>query len=261
MSNQWVRFAQGGKVSFGTVEGTRVRVCEGDMFAGAQPTEQLLPLEGLQLLAPCVPGKVLALWNNFHALGARLNLPVPAEPLYLIKSPNSYLAPGGVIRKPACDGKVVFEGELGIVIGKTASAVTERQALDHVFGYTCANDVTVADILHRDASFPQWVRAKGFDTFCPFGPVIATGLDAGKLVVRTLLDGQVRQDYPISDMRFPVQRLVSLISQDMTLFPGDIILCGTSIGVGSMKPGSTIEVEIAGIGRLTNSFQPLEALQ
>ncbi|MEO7549354.1 MAG: fumarylacetoacetate hydrolase family protein [Ramlibacter sp.] len=255
MSNHWVRFTEGDAVRFGTLEGERVRVCEGDMFAGAAPTDRLLSLSQVTLLTPVQPTKVLALWNNFHALGAKLNLPVPAEPLYLMKAPNSYLAPGGTIRKPACDGKVVFEGELGIVIGKTCAGVAQRHALDHVFGYTCANDVTVADILHRDASFPQWVRAKGFDTFCPFGPVVATGLDPEKLVVRTLLNGEVRQDYPISDMRFPVQQLVSLISQDMTLYPGDIILCGTSLGVGSMKPGSSIEVEIAGIGTLSNRFE------
>ncbi|RZJ26454.1 MAG: FAA hydrolase family protein [Haliea sp.] len=255
MSNHWVRFTDGDAVRFGTLEGDRVRLCKGDMFAKPVPTDTLLPLAQVTLLTPVQPTKVLALWNNFHALGAKLNLPVPAEPLYLIKSPNSYLAPGGTIRKPACEGKVVFEGELGIVIGKTCSRVAERHALDHVFGYTCANDVTMADILHRDGSFPQWVRAKGFDTFCPFGPSVATGLDPESLVVRTLLNGEVRQDFPISDMRFRVPTLVSLISQDMTLYPGDIILCGTSVGVGSMKPGSSIEVEIAGIGRLSNRYE------
>ena len=132
--------------------------------------------------------------------------------------------------------------------------MSEASALEHVFGYTCANDVTVADILNRDASFTQWVRAKGFDTFCPMGPVVATGLDPSTLTVTTLLNGEVRQNYPISDMRFSVQQLVSLISLDMTLNPGDVILCGTSIGVGSMKPGSLVEVEIGGIGRLGNRF-------
>jgi 2-keto-4-pentenoate hydratase/2-oxohepta-3-ene-1,7-dioic acid hydratase in catechol pathway len=255
MPKHWVRFADGGAVRFGMLEGERVRVCEGDMFAGAFPTDKLLPLEGLRLLAPVAPTKIIALWNNFHALGEKLSLPVPAEPLYLIKSPNTYLGPGETIRKPSCDGKVVFEGELGIVIGKTCKQAGEQDAPAHVFGYTCANDVTVADILNRDASFAQWVRAKGFDTFCPFGPAVATGLDPAKLVVKTLLNGELRQNYPISDMRFSVARLVSLISQDMTLYPGDIILCGTSIGVGSMKPGSTVEVEIAGIGRLSNRFE------
>ncbi|MEO7391464.1 MAG: fumarylacetoacetate hydrolase family protein [Ramlibacter sp.] len=255
MATLWARFREVGATRFGSVEGDRVRVCEGDLFAGVVPTDRLLPLASVELLMPVQPTKVIALWNNFHALGAKLGLPVPPEPLYLIKSPNSYLDPGGVIRKPECDGKVVFEGELGIVIGKTCKGVSEPDALDHVLGYTCANDVTVADILHRDASFPQWVRAKGFDTFCPFGPVVASGLDPATLVVRTLLDGEVRQDYPIGDMRFSVAQLVSLISRDLTLHPGDIILCGTSIGVGSMKPGSLVEVEIDGIGRLSNRYE------
>jgi 2-keto-4-pentenoate hydratase/2-oxohepta-3-ene-1,7-dioic acid hydratase in catechol pathway len=252
----WIRFVDQGEIRFGTLErgGDHVRVCEGDLFAGALPTERTVPLAQVQLLTPVVPGKVIALWNNFHALGAKLGLADPAEPLYLIKAPNSLLAPGGEIRKPLCDGKVVFEGELAIVIGKTCSAVSEQRAPGHVLGYTCANDVTLADILHRDPSFPQWARAKGFDTFCPFGPAIATGLDPATLTVKTILNGDVRQDYPISDMRFSVARLVSLISHDMTLEPGDLILCGTSVGAGSMKPGSTIEVEIAGVGRLTNRF-------
>ena len=255
MTTHWVRFNDGGTERFGTIEGERIRVCEGDMFAGAVPTERLVPLAAAELLTPVQPTKVLALWNNFHALAQKLQLPDPAEPLYLIKSPNSWLACGGVIRKPACEGKIAFEGELGIVIGRTCKEVPEHQALGHVFGYTCANDVTAADILNRDASFAQWVRAKGFDTFCPFGPAVVSGLDPATLSVRTLLDGDVRQDYPISDMRFSVQQLVSLLSRDMTLYPGDIILCGTSIGVGSMKPGSTVQVEIAGIGTLTNRYE------
>jgi 2-keto-4-pentenoate hydratase/2-oxohepta-3-ene-1,7-dioic acid hydratase in catechol pathway len=255
VQNLWIRFERAGQTGFGTLAGDRVQQRRGDMFGVSEPIGSPLPLADVELLTPTAPGKVIALWNNFRALGEKLKLPVPEEPLYLAKTPNSYLAPHGVIRKPRCDGKVVFEGELGIVIGKTAAAVAEADALDHVFGYTCANDVTVADIIQRDGSFAQWVRAKGFDTFCPMGPAVATGLDPSTLVVTTLLDGAVRQEYPISDMRFSVQQLVSLISFDMTLYPGDVILCGTSIGVGSMKPGSLIEVEIKGIGRLSNRFE------
>lgn len=254
MQLHWIRFLEGGKEQFGTLEGERVRVWHGDMFEYPQRGDRTIALADVRLLTPVRPTKVIALWNNFKALGDKLGLAVPAEPLYLVKTPNSYLEPGGTIRHPGGNAKVVFEGELGIVIGKTCKQVAERDALAHVLGYTCANDVTVADILNRDASFAQWVRAKGFDTFCPFGPAVATGLDPEKLRVRTLLDGQVRQDYPVSDMRFSVAQLVSLISQDMSLLPGDIILCGTSVGVGSMKPGSTVEVEIDGIGRLTNRF-------
>ena len=250
----WVRFENAGSTGFGTLADGRIAVHRGDMFSNPEPTGESLPLDAVRLLMPAVPSKVIALWNNFAALGAKLNLAVPAEPLYLLKAPNSFANPGDLIRKPRCDGKVVFEGELAIVIGKRASGVAEADALAHVFGYTCANDVTVADILNRDASFAQWVRAKGFDTFCPMGPAIATGLDAATLVVRTRLNGELRQDYPVSDMRFSVERLVSLISADMTLEPGDVILCGTSIGVGSMKPDSDIEIEIAGIGTLRNRY-------
>ncbi|MDB5764718.1 MAG: 5-carboxymethyl-2-hydroxymuconate delta-isomerase [Herminiimonas sp.] len=255
MIQRWVRFIDADAIHFGTLEGDKIRVFSGDMFASPTPSETVLQLDQVKLLAPVQPSKVIAMWNNFRALGQKLNLAIPAEPLYLIKAPNSYLNPGETIRKPSCDGKVVFEGELGIVIGRTCKGVSEAEAMNHVFGYTCANDVTVADILNRDPSFAQWVRAKGFDTFCPFGPAVATGLDPSTLVVKTTLNGELRQDYPISDMLFSVAQLVSLISQDMTLHPGDIILCGTSVGVGSMKPDSIVEVEIAGIGKLSNRFQ------
>lgn len=255
MLQRWLRFAHAGHVGFGTLTGDTVTVYEGDMYLAPKPTGQLLPLDELQLLMPTQPSKIIALWNNFKALGEKLQLPDPVEPLYLLKAPNSWCNPGGVIRKPVQDGKIVFEGELGIVIGKPASQVAEADAMSHVFGYTCANDVTHADILNRDTSFTQWVRAKGFDTFCPFGPVVATGLDPDTLVVKTTLNGSVRQDYPVSDMRFSVAQLVSKISSDMSLLPGDVILCGTSLGVGSMKPGSDIEIEIAGIGKLRNRFE------
>ena len=254
MQTRWVRYTHDGQAGFGTLDGQRVHVHRGDMFGASEPTGTVLALDAVTLRTPTAPSKVIALWNNFRALGEKLNLAVPAEPLYLLKSPNSFLATDELIRKPSCGGKVVYEGELGIVIGKTCRGVAEADALDHVFGYTCANDVTVADILHRDASFAQWTRAKGFDTFCPMGPVVTTGLDPATLTVTTRLNGEPRQNYPISDMRFSVAQLVSLISFDMTLLPGDVILCGTSIGVGSMKPDSVVEVEIGGIGTLVNRF-------
>lgn len=162
--------------------------------------------------------------------------------------------PGEQICAPVGEHKIVFKGELGIVIGKTCKAIGEADAEGYVFGYTCANDVTAANIFNLDPTFARWMRAKGFDTFCPFSPTIASGLDATKLRVKTMLNGQVRQHYPISDMRFSVARLVSSLFHDMTLLPGDVILCGTSIGVGSMKPGSTVEIEIEGIGTLRNTF-------
>jgi 2-keto-4-pentenoate hydratase/2-oxohepta-3-ene-1,7-dioic acid hydratase in catechol pathway len=252
---RWIRFRYMDAVHFGTLEGEKIRIYQGDMFNAPELTANSTHLNEVELLAPVVPGKMLAMWNNFHALGKKLGLEPPAEPLYLIKSPNSLLDPCGTIRKPLCDGKVVFEGELAIVIGRTCFNVSEEDAPQYVFGLTCANDVTVADIIARDPTFPQWARAKGFDTFCPLGPVIATGLDPAMLVVRTTLNDEVRQDYPVNDMVFSVAQLVSKISKDMTLNPGDVLLCGTSVGVGSMRPGSAIEIEIDGIGKLKNRFE------
>lgn len=255
MSKHWVRFLDGGAIRFGVIENNQIRICEGDMFTDAVFTENVLQIENVKLLMPVQPTKIIALWNNFKALGDKLQLDVPAEPLYFLKPPNSWLNPGEVIRQPKQVGKIVFEGELAVVIGKVAKDVSEKNALQHVFGYTCVNDVTHSDLLNRDASFTQWVRAKGFDTFCPFGPAVVTDLDPQSLVVKTTLNGSVRQEFPISDMRFSVAQLVSRISHDMTLMPGDLISCGTSLGVGSMKPGSDIKIEIAGIGILSNRFE------
>ncbi len=255
MVQHWIRFLHLDTVRFGTLEGEKIRVFKGDMFDSPSRTDIAINLADVTVLTPVVPGKVLAMWNNFHALGQKLGLAPPPEPLYLMKPPTSFLAPGGTIRKPRVDAKVAFEGELAIVIGRSCSGVPVEAAPDYIFGYTCANDVTVGDIINRDPTFPQWVRAKGFDTFCPFGPVIATGLNPAMLVVRTILNGEVRQDYPVNDMVFTVAELVSKISQDMTLEPGDLLLCGTSVGVGSMRPGSTVVVEIDGIGKLSNRFE------
>jgi 2-keto-4-pentenoate hydratase/2-oxohepta-3-ene-1,7-dioic acid hydratase in catechol pathway len=162
-----------------------------------------------------------------------------------------------VIRRPAAySGKTTYEGELGIVIGKTATAISPERADDFIFGYTCVNDITANDILGRDPTFAQWARSKGIDGYGPFGPVIVAGIDPAKLVVRTILNGVERQNYPISDMIFSAQKLVSEISRDMTLLPGDLIACGTSIGVGVMKePVNSVTVAIDGIGELTNEFR------
>jgi 2-keto-4-pentenoate hydratase/2-oxohepta-3-ene-1,7-dioic acid hydratase in catechol pathway len=209
----------------------------------------------VKLLRPVEPGKVIALYNNFRPWLEKLKVSRPAEPLYFLKAPSAYNDPGELIHKPGTDTRVVFEGELGIVIGRHCKNVDEASALSHVFGYTCANDVTAVDVLTRDASFAQWVRAKGFDGFCPIGPSIATGLDWRTLVLRTTLNGSLRQNFPMTDMLFSPAELVSRLSHDMSLNAGDVILCGTSIGVGVMKPGSVVEVEIDEIGKLVNRFE------
>lgn len=253
---RWVRFEENGQAGFGTVADDVIQAHSGDMFGSPVATGRTLPLSAVKLLSPVQPGKIVALWNNFHALAKKINSPVPAEPLYLMKSTTSLIANGETIRKPASyDGKVVFEGELGVVIGRVCRSVSEADAPGHIFGYTCLNDVTAAEIINKDSTFAQWDRAKGFDTFCPMGPAIATGLDPLRLSVRTLVNGEERQNYPVTDMVFPPARLVAEISRCVTLLPGDVIACGTSVGVGSLKPGSRVEVVIEGIGTLSNAYQ------
>ena len=253
---QWLRFERKGQAGFGTLEGDTIRVHSGNMFEAAVPTGETIPKSAVKLLIPCVPQKMVALVDNYHALVTKLQHAVPPEPLYFLKSNSSFAADGDTIRvPPSYPGKVVYEGELGIVIGRRASAVPEAEAPAHIFGYTCINDVTAAEILQKDPGFAQWTRAKSFDTFGVFGPVIATGLDPLALHVRTVLNDQERQNYPVADIIFPPARLVSLVSQDITLEPGDVIACGTSVGVGSMKAGSTVSIHIEGIGTLTNRYE------
>jgi len=252
----WARGQVEGRTVFGAVTDDILHVHEGDMFLGATPTGEAVPTATMTWLTPCQPSKMLALWNNFHQAAEKNGWAVPAEPLYFAKSPSSFSAHLSPIRAPkAYDGRVVYEGELGIVIGRTVANASAAEAEAAIFGYTCVNDVTAVELIGRDASFAQWTRAKSFDTFGVFGPVIATDLDPLALNLRTLVNGRERQNYALADMIFKPVDLVRLISQDATLLPGDIIACGTSLGVLPMKPGTVVEVEIDGVGRLSNTYQ------
>lgn len=254
---RWLRYQADGRTGFGSLDGETITVHQGDLFDAPKATGETLTLAEVTLLTPTVPSQMIALWNNFHAMAAKAELAIPEEPLYFIKSPSSYLAGGQTIRRPASySGRVVYEGELGIVIGRTCRQASEAEAEAGIFGYTCINDVTAVDLLNKDQSFAQWTRAKSFDGFGVFGPVVATGLDPAGLSVRTVLNGEERQNYPVSDMICPPVRLVSRISQDVTLRPGDVIACGTNVGVGSMKePRNEVEISIEGIGTLSNLFE------
>ena len=252
---KWMRCRVGGRELFGLLQGDRLAVHDGDLFDAPRPTGESVSLEGAQWLPPCRPGKMLALWNNFHAAAQKNGWAVPAEPLYFLKTPNALAAHGQPIAAVAPEvGRVAYEGELAIVIGRRARGITREQAAAHVFGYTCANDLTAIELLNRDPAFAQWTRAKGFDGFAPLGPVIETDFDPAAASVKTLVGGRERQNYPLADMIFGPHELVARISQDMTLEPGDVILCGTSLGVLPMKPGTSVEVEIDGIGRLANTY-------
>jgi 2-keto-4-pentenoate hydratase/2-oxohepta-3-ene-1,7-dioic acid hydratase in catechol pathway len=241
----WARIQVGERHLFGTVTGESLAVHSGDMFGAASATGEVIDLGQARWLKPCEPSKMLALWNNFREAAEKYSWEIPGEPLYFAKTANSFNVHLGPIPVPrAYEGRVVYEGELGIVIGHDAT----------IFGYTCVNDVTALEIIARDPSFPQWTRAKSFDGFGPFGPVIATGLDPLTLRVRTLVNGRERQNYPVSDIIFPPAELVTRMARDLTLLPGDVIACGTSLGVLPMRPGATVEVEIEGIGVLRNVY-------
>ena len=252
---RWTRFKHQGHAALGRIEGDELLVHTGDLFTAPQPTGERVPLQGLAWLPPCVPGKIIGLWNNFRAAQLKNGLAEPAEPLYFMKSPGSAVGHGQPIPAPVADvGRVVYEGELAVVIGRTARAVSPEQAADFIFGYACANDVTALELLRRDPSFPQWTRAKSFDGFGAFGPWIDTDFAPSAASLQTLVDGRERQNYALADMFFSPAELVSRISHDMTLLPGDVILCGTSLGAMPMKAGTTVDVVIDGLGTLRNVY-------
>ena len=253
---QWLRFQYQGKSGLGQLQGEQIAVYSGDLFHHPKATGETLKLADVLIDIPCTPSKMVAMVDNFHALVTKLEHAVPAEPLYFLKGNNSFLAANQVIRTPkSYSGKVVYEGELGIVIGKRIHEADEAEAANAIFGYTCINDVTAIEILNRDPGYAQWTRSKSFNTFGVFGPYITTDVDPSKLSIQTILNDQERQNYPVADMIFPPAKLVSLISRDVPLDVGDIIACGTSVGVGSMKPGSNVSIIIEGIGRLDNRFE------
>jgi 2-keto-4-pentenoate hydratase/2-oxohepta-3-ene-1,7-dioic acid hydratase in catechol pathway len=246
------RFGEGPREFYALLDDAdegRIREFPRDPFTGDASPGPPRPVEGLRWLTPCRPSKIVGVGRNFHAHAAELRNAVPGEPLLFLKPPSALLPHGGIIRLPEASERVDFEGELGIVIGRAATDVPESRALEHVLGYTCLNDVTARDLQKADV---QFTRAKGFDTFCPVGPCIATGLEPAGLTIETFVNGERRQSSPLTSMIFGVARLVSHISRIMTLLPGDLIAGGTPGGVGPLRPGDEVTVSIEGIGRLTN---------
>jgi 2-keto-4-pentenoate hydratase/2-oxohepta-3-ene-1,7-dioic acid hydratase in catechol pathway len=253
--SRWIRFTTNGQSGFGMLVGDIIDVHVGDMFDEPTSTGTSLRLGDVTVAMPCNPSKFIALWNNYHAQAIKQSLPIPAEPLYFLKAANSYCGHDETVEIPSSyAGRVVYEGELGLVIGRRCRNATLDEAKAAIFGYTCVNDLTALDLLNKDPSFAQWTRAKSFDRFGVFGPCIATGLSPQELTVRTLINGRERQNYACSDMIFSPEALVQALSHDMTLLPGDLIACGTSLGVLPIKPGTVVEVVIEGIGLLKSTL-------
>jgi len=228
----WIRVQHNGDEKFGTVENDEISVFDGDMFGPCEATGEVIKLSDATLLTPCVPQKMFGLWNNFHATAEKTGLPLPEHPWYFVMTPNTYAPGNSTIQRPnACSGKILFEGELGVVIGKTCKEVDAGSIAEYIL---C------------------------FDGFGVFGPVITTSVDPAGLSIKTFLQNgdevQERQNYPVSDMIYSPLEAVSRISHDMTLQPGDIVACGTSVGAGAMKDGWTVRVSIEGVGELENTY-------
>jgi 2-keto-4-pentenoate hydratase/2-oxohepta-3-ene-1,7-dioic acid hydratase in catechol pathway len=254
------RFATpAGSVAVGAVESeagaplaaaTVAVLTEYPMLGPAEFTGERWALPDLRLLAPIRPGKVVCVGKNYADHVREMGGDAPPErPVLFLKPSTAVIGPLDPIRLPLSAEQVDYEGELAVVIGAPATDVPRERALHHVFGYTCANDVTARDQQRIDG---QWTRAKGYDTFCPLGPWIETVLDPADLAIRTELDGQVRQRSRTSLLLHDVPTLISYISHVMTLLPGDVILTGTPAGVGPMHDGQSVSVTIDGIGTLTN---------
>ena len=214
--------------------------------------DEPFPLERATLLTPFpIVSKIMCVGRNYAAHVRELNHEMPTEPLIFGKPPSSLLAPGGEIVRPAISERVDYEGELGVIIGRRCHQMKEGEsAKDYILGYTVVNDVTARDLQVKDG---QWTRSKGFDTFCPFGPIVTTELDLAKgISVQTRVNGQVKQDGNTRDMMFSIDRIVQHISQFCTLLPGDLIATGTPEGVGPLQNGDVVTVTVEGIGTLVN---------
>jgi 2-keto-4-pentenoate hydratase/2-oxohepta-3-ene-1,7-dioic acid hydratase in catechol pathway len=244
------RFVVNKQPRYGVIEDTVIREIQGDIFGKFVVTNHTHALKRIRLLTPTDPSKIVGVGLNYHDHAAEMKLSTPEEPIIFLKSPTAVLPHRGRILYPTSCRRLDYEAELGIVIKRTARAVPIEKAHRYVLGYVCVNDVTARDLQRKDG---QWTRSKSFDTFAPFGPWIETDLDLSDAPIRAFLNGVVRQESNVNNLIFEVPYLIHFISTVMTLYPGDVITTGTPAGVGPMRPGDTIEIEVEGIGRLSNT--------
>src|ERR671920_184359 len=245
---------------FGMIEDGAVYALAGELSEenlSVEGKEPVARLEDARLLAPVEPSKVVCVGRNYREHAAELGNAMPTEPLLFLKAPSALVGDGDSIELPEVSERVEHEGELGLVIGRRCSRLAEAEdPLAYVLGFTCLNDVTARDLQRRDV---QFTRGKSFDTFCPVGPFVVTGLDPTDLLVETRVNGEVRQSARTSAMAFPVPFLIRYISRAMTLEPGDLIATGTPAGVGPLLDGDVCEVEVEGVGTLRNTVRASRA--
>jgi len=245
-----VRFRLGKNIAYGAVVGQTIYALEVGPWDPSKVGKAVATLDEAELLAPCQPTKIIAVGLNYAAHATEHGSEVPQEPPIFLKPPSTVIGPGQAILYPDhLSQRIEHEAELAVVIGRRARRVRPQEALEFVLGYTCGNDVTARDLQGRDA---QWTRAKGFDTFCPLGPWIVTGLDASDLSIRCWVNDSLKQDSRTSDMVFSVGELIGYASAVMTLEPGDVLMTGTPAGVSPVHPGDRVAVEIESIGKLEN---------
>ncbi len=243
------RFNLNGEIRFGSVNQDQVALFAGSPLESMALSGQTVALSEVQLLAPVAPSKVICIGMNYAAHAAEIAQDVPDEPLMFFKPVSSIIGPGEKIVLPAQSDQVELEVELAIVIGKKTKHISKAEVKDHIFGYTIGNDVTARDIQFSDL---QWARAKGFDTFCPLGPWIETEFDPANKRLDSRVHGELRQHAITNDMIFDVETIVSFVSENLTLLPGDVILTGSPAGISRIDHGDEVECEIEGIGVLRN---------
>ena len=244
------RFSNGADPRFGIVDGPELVVLKGHpLVAGYQTTGERIPLKEVKLLAPTIPSKIVCIGKNFADHAAEIGEEVTAEPLIFFKPSSAIVGHGDAIIIPPQSKQVELEAELCLVIGKLAKNVSEEKALEYLWGVTIANDVTARDLQFGDG---QWARSKGFDTFCPLGPWVETEFSPDGQVIESRINGEVRQNVAISEMVHNIPSIISYVSRNMSLLPGDIILTGSPAGISVINSGDLIECEIEGIGILSN---------
>jgi 2-keto-4-pentenoate hydratase/2-oxohepta-3-ene-1,7-dioic acid hydratase in catechol pathway len=246
---KFVRYAMDGRTSYGILKDCTVIEIQGSIFDNYEPTGTTCELDDVRLLAPVEPSKIICVGLNYLKHINELKKERPLYPSHFLKAPSAVINPGDSIILPPEIDFTSYEGELAFIIKDKMKDVPEDEALDHVLGYTCLNDITARDLIGKYA-LSQFIRAKGFDTFAPFGPCVATDLNPSDLTVRTFLNQELVQEGKCSDMIFSVAYLVHYLSQCMTFFPGDIISTGTPSGIKPLQDGDTVAVSIEGIGTL-----------
>lgn len=251
---RYARFSYKGQTAYGIIRDQKVFELDGCVFGDAKQTGREFALDDVRLLCPVEnPSKVVAIGLNYLAHAKESGKTPPDEPLMFLKAPSAVIGPYDEIVLASHENRTDEEAELVVVIGKTCRSVSKERALDYVFGYTCGNDVSDRVRQRNDG---QWTRAKSYDTYCPLGPWIETGIkDPGELRVMARLNGQICQDSSTRDLIFDVPTLIEAVSACMTLFPGDVIMTGTPEGVSALKPGDTVQVTIEGIGTLENKVR------